>query len=325
MFRGVPRGVVLLVLVVAALILYHFNDSQHKLSANDLAEDPNQNEQTDDETVQMSPPNKTIEYKLMNNREAIAYARTQYDELNRQNKTTAVGYGDPRVPPEIEQMRADDPKLLELIRNIWIDPPSTEDYHLYNPSAFQSQFREDVTVRSMLEEQRDGFFVEAGAADGETISTTLSFERAHNWTGLLVEADPIAYMMLTTKHRKAYSINACLNSEVSKSQFDATFLGGGVDGIRRIPKEAYRTTVYCFPLHSILQAINQTRVDFFSLDVEGAEPYVLKGIDFTKVDIRVISAEANHCGHEAIERVLVPAGYKFARKQRINDIYVKVH
>jgi len=42
-------------------------------------------------------------------------------------------------------------------------------------------------------------------------------------------------------------------------------------------------SVQCFPLYSILLALNQLTVDFFSLDVEGDELRVLKTIPFNKV------------------------------------------
>ena len=38
--------------------------------------------------------------------------------------------------------------------------------------------------------QRNGFFIEAGALDGETGSNTLSLERDLGWSGLLAEGDP---------------------------------------------------------------------------------------------------------------------------------------
>ena len=47
----------------------------------------------------------------------------------------------------------------------------------------------------------------------------------------------------------------------------------------------------CFPLYSLLLALNQTRVDFLSLDIEGDELYVLKTIPFDKVDIRMMTVE----------------------------------
>lgn len=45
--------------------------------------------------------------------------------------------------------------------------------------------------------------------------------------------------------------------------------------------------VQCFPLYSYLLALNVTTVDYFSLDVEGAEFSVLKTIPWEKVDIKV--------------------------------------
>lgn len=59
--------------------------------------------------------------------------------------------------------------------------------------------------------QRNGFFVECGALDGELGSTSLFFERMRNWTGLLVEADPENYRKLKHKNRKAFTVNACLS------------------------------------------------------------------------------------------------------------------
>ena len=61
--------------------------------------------------------------------------------------------------------------------------------------------------------QEGGFFVECGAFTGERSSNSLFFEKTRKWSGLLVEADPLNYAVLKTKNRKAYSINACLNTK----------------------------------------------------------------------------------------------------------------
>lgn len=39
----------------------------------------------------------------------------------------------------------------------------------------------------------------------------------------------------------------------------------------------------CFPLSSLLHAIGNPTVDFFSFDVEGAELPILRTLDFSKV------------------------------------------
>ncbi len=49
--------------------------------------------------------------------------------------------------------------------------------------------------------------------------------------------------------------------------------------------------VPCFPLESILLAINQTHVDYFSLDVEGYELPILKTIPFDRIQIDTLSVE----------------------------------
>ena len=52
--------------------------------------------------------------------------------------------------------------------------------------------------------------------------------------------------------------------------------------------------VPCIPLHSLLLALNQTHIDYFSLDVEGVELDILKTIPFDKLDIRTLSVEFLH-------------------------------
>ena len=47
----------------------------------------------------------------------------------------------------------------------------------------------DLKLDAILE-QRDGFYIEAGANDGLNQSNTVFFERHRGWTGLLVEPLP---------------------------------------------------------------------------------------------------------------------------------------
>ena len=54
-------------------------------------------------------------------------------------------------------------------------------------------------------------------------------------------------------------------------------------------KKVWHTSVdvICFPLFGVLKAMNVTKVDYFSLDVEGAEMDVLRTIPFDDLDITV--------------------------------------
>ena len=54
-----------------------------------------------------------------------------------------------------------------------------------------------------------------------------------------------------------------------------------------VEKKAKVIKVTCLPLYSILMSVGNPIVDFFSLDIEGAEHLVLKTIPWDKVNIRV--------------------------------------
>ena len=62
-------------------------------------------------------------------------------------------------------------------------------------------------------------------------------------------------------------------------------------------------TAQCFTLHSLLLAVGQTEVDYFSLDVEGPELEILETIPFDKIKIKVISVEYRVYGSTTIENL----------------------
>jgi len=53
------------------------------------------------------------------------------------------------------------------------------------------------------------------------------------------------------------------------------------------------TPLPCLPLDTIMEKVGVRHVHFFSLDVEGAELEVLKGIDFTRFSFDVMAVEAD--------------------------------
>ena len=54
--------------------------------------------------------------------------------------------------------------------------------------------------------------------------------------------------------------------------------------------------VQCFPLQSVLLALDNPTVDYFSLDFEGSEFAILNNPDWDNVDISIISIEMQHDG-----------------------------
>ena len=83
----------------------------------------------------------------------------------------------------------------------------------------------------MLQSKKRGFFIEAGAFDGERLSNTLLFELLHQWTGLLVEPHPLEFGNMLTKHRRAWHLGHCLSTKTHPEivDFDAAGLFGKTD------------------------------------------------------------------------------------------------
>ena len=55
----------------------------------------------------------------------------------------------------------------------------------------------------------------------------------------------------------------------------------------QMKKEHKTIEAQCFPLYSVLLALNRTQVDYWSLDVEGHELKVLQTVPWDKVNIKV--------------------------------------
>jgi len=66
-------------------------------------------------------------------------------------------------------------------------------------------------------------------------------------------------------------------------------------------------------------------VDFFSLDIEGAEWTVVKSLPWDKVDIRVLSLENFHLGddNDLLEKHMAKNGYRIYTKVEFDTIFVK--
>ena len=65
-----------------------------------------------------------------------------------------------------------------------------------NGQHHQSFIANDQIFKNRI---KNGFFIEAGAYDGELISNTLFFELKQSWTGLLIEPNPDAFQLLNKK------------------------------------------------------------------------------------------------------------------------------
>ena len=81
-------------------------------------------------------------------------------------------------------------------------------------------------------------------------------------------------------------------------------------------------------MQAVLEALGNPLVDYFSLDIEGAEYAVLKTINWDKIRLLALSVEMNHAGEifngskEDIHALLEQNGFSYITSANIDDIFL---
>ena len=71
-------------------------------------------------------------------------------------------------------------------------------------------------------------------------------------------------------------------------------------------------------------ALNRSRIDYFSLDVEGLELPILKSIPFDKLDIAVLTVEYKH-GKGKTEYVKFMKGKGYKKVKELNFVITELY
>jgi FkbM family methyltransferase len=178
---------------------------------------------------------------------------------------------------------------------------------------FYSQCGQDKYLENKIfKGLKDGLFVDVGAHDGKTFNNTLYFEEMHNWSGINIEPIPSVFDKLAINRPSCINLNCAIditNNEYRDFMVNTGYtemLSGLIDNyddrhIKRIQSENTKhkssstiVKVNTRSLESIFDEHNIMKVNYLSIDVEGAEFSVLKSINFNKVFIDVIMFENNY-------------------------------
>jgi FkbM family methyltransferase len=214
----------------------------------------------------------------------------------------------------------------------------------------KSQVGQDkILDEQIFKGKTNGFFVEVGALDGYGASNTYFFEKERNWSGLLIEPNPIEFNKMLNVDRPLSKKENCA---ISDSEMDISFLS--IEGpcnvlsgimefynpqhLERINRELDMYSSYpvghelysnkelikmkAVKLQTLFDKHSVTEVDLISIDVEGAEMQVLNSIDFNKMDIKCFLIENNY-GLDKETEFLVNKGYKLSGNIQWDAVFIK--
>jgi hypothetical protein len=201
-----------------------------------------------------------------------------------------------------------------------------------NTTKSYSQINQDIWVLEKTNYKRNGYYIDIGCADGEKISNTFLLDKHYNWSGLAIDINARNMIDRTCNVFKGLVYDEDKVVEFIKADFNLDFSGikDHLTNIFRLkdktktsPIEKHQTIV----TQKVFDAYNVPKyIDFLSLDVEGSELNVLKGIDFNKHIFKIIMIEHNfeQPSRDNIRKYLAERNYKYVTSNQWDDIYMVI-
>ena len=190
---------------------------------------------------------------------------------------------------------------------------------LLTERVLYSEHKEEVIIRHFFADWRGGFFVDVGCARPRSGSNTYYIEDRLGWSGIAVDALG-EYAPLWRELRPRSKFFNFLVSDRSddvmpfyRSELPgiSSYLKGRADwhssGSR--PVKVEKIQVPTVTLTKLLNANGVSRIDFLSMDIEGAEPLALAGFDIDRFLPALVCIEVKPSTRGAIESYFSSHGY----------------
>jgi FkbM family methyltransferase len=185
-----------------------------------------------------------------------------------------------------------------------------------------------------------GYFVELGANDGISQSNTKYFELFKGWKGVLIEPyEPNFRKCIKNRKKSTKTFHAaCVSSEFSKETVQLVYSNlmttsleevneienprsHAMEGSQflEVSEHVHQFEAPARTLESILdEALAPNNMDLLSLDVEGVEIDVLKGLNHSRYSFNYICVETRN--ETLMREYLEPLGYKLFQKLTDHDL-----
>jgi hypothetical protein len=174
--------------------------------------------------------------------------------------------------------------------------------HLRLGKSDRSQCDQDKLVVALLRNLSGGYFVDLAANDATDLSNTFQLEQQHHWNGICVEPNPRYWRKLTYRrcHLAAAVVGKTRMEQVQFKLHDGSRRApsGGIEGLgfdndpNKPKTKDPAVSLYTVPVQEILERYRAPPVmEYLSLDIEGAEYFVMKDFPFTTYRFKIMTIE----------------------------------
>lgn len=181
-----------------------------------------------------------------------------------------------------------------------------------------SQHGQDIAVLKALDFKKYGYFVDLAANDAVWASNTFGLEQNFGWSGICIEGNPLYWHRLAFRNchvvgglaggRDGEEVNVTLSTRKEAGPYGG-LVGKDFDN-HKVGRKDDMERRYTVSLRTILQKFNAPKmIDYLSLDVEGAETFIMRDFAWDEYTFRCLTIERP--GDE-LRNILEKAGYKHA-------------
>lgn len=196
-----------------------------------------------------------------------------------------------------------------------------------------SQYNQDIVLyNNFFKDIKNGYFVDIGAHDGVSLSNTKFFEEI-GWNGICIEPQPDVYNKLK-ENRKCKTIRGVVSDlknkklEFCKITGYSSMLSGIIDYYDERHKERILSEIQSYENNTkekiivdnfnFNNLIEETNINFLTLDTEGGEDKIINSINFDKYKIDIILFEDNYNDsfdklNDNVKKYYKPAKYKLGQ------------
>lgn len=189
-----------------------------------------------------------------------------------------------------------------------------EDLRKYNFRSFSLTDSRFIPLDFKLDtiiNKNNGFFIELGANDGIKQSNTAFFEFFRNWNGILIEPSKNMFELCVSNRPRSKCYNyACVSDNFTDEEISGDFNGDLMSSVNGNRLQSFeKITVKTITLEKLLDQNNIKSIDLLSLDTEGYELNILKGLNLNKYKPTFIIIEIYNYQYIEILKVLEEYNY----------------
>lgn len=195
-----------------------------------------------------------------------------------------------------------------------------------------SQNDEELILKDIFSSVNYGFYIDVGCHHPRRFSNTALLYK-NGWKGINIDASSKNLKLFNVFRKRDKNINALISEKPEKLKyyyFDDSALNGilsfsKVNSLKdlgyKVISEEYIVSQRLDDIITNFEVPNK-RIDFLDIDVEGYDFQVLKSIELSLFDVRVILIETGDKENE-IAKYLLKYNYSFYKKTDRNSFFLK--